>query len=249
MPTPIPPGLGLGVVEPVEAVEAFQARQLLEITFSWQDLWNEEHTRAFTVSRLTSERLLEFMRDELGKAVSNGTRLEDFRKAVMPRLISAGWWGKRTVVDTATGEKVNTTFDPSRLELIYSVNTRQSYAAGRWARIERTKDRFPFIMYRTMRDERVRLSHRPWDGLVLPVDHKFWETHFPPNGWRCRCTAFAVDERTIERYRRQGFAIKTTAPREEWVTFTNRRTGEVSKVPRGVDPGFAYNAGRRAGAT
>lgn len=248
MPTPIPAGLQLGVVTPEEAVAAFQARDLLAVTFSWQDLWNAEHTRAFTISRLTSERLLEFIQGELGKAIEEGTRLEDWAKTVRERLQASGWWGKRTVIDSATGEKVTTTFDPKRLELIYQVNTRQSYAAGRWARIERTKDRFPFVMYRTMRDERVRASHRPWDGLALPVDHPFWRTHFPPNGWRCRCTAFAVDEKTLDKYRRAGFQVKTEAPQERWVEFTNRRTGEVSQVPYGVDPGFGYNPGARGTA-
>lgn len=244
MPVPVPPGLQLGVVTPEEAVEAFQARGLLEVTFSWQDLWNAEHTRAFTISRLTEQRLLEFIRGELEKAVTEGTRLEDFRKAVQPRLVQAGWWGKRQVVDTATGEKVSTTFDPSRLELIYQVNTRQSYAAGRWARIERVKARFPLVMYRTMDDARVRAAHRPWHNLVLPVDHPFWKTHFPPNGWRCRCTAFGVDEKTVQRYRAAGQAIKTEAPPERWVPFTNKRTGEISRVPYGVDPGFGYNPGQ-----
>lgn len=247
MPTPIPAGLTLGVVTPEEAVAAFQARGLLEVTFSWQDLWNEEHASKFTVSRLTSERLLEFIREELEKAVTEGTRLEDWAKTVKERLVAAGWWGRRTVIDTATGEKVTTTFDPSRLRLIYEVNTRQSYAAGRWARIERLKERFPLIMYRTMRDERVRASHRPWDGLALPVDHPFWKAHFPPNGWRCRCTAFGVDEKQLAKFRKAGFEVKTEAPPERWVPFTNKRTGEVSRVPYGVDPGFAYNPGAVGG--
>lgn len=243
MPTPIPAGMTLGVVTPEEAIAAFRERELIEVTFSWQDLWQAEHTRAFTVSRLTEQRLLEFIQAELAKAVEDGTRLEEWAKTIRERLQASGWWGKRTVVDTATGEKVTTTFDPKRLELIYQVNTRQSYGSGRWARIERTKDRFPFVMYRTMRDERVRASHRPWDGVTLPVDHPWWRTHFPPNGWRCRCTAFAVDEKGMERYRRAGFKVKTEAPEERWVEFTNKRTGEVSQVPYGVDPGFAYNPG------
>lgn len=246
MPVEIPPGFTLGVLEPAEAVAAFQARELIAVTFSWQDLWNEEHTRAFTISRLTEQRLLEFIQAELEKAVQEGTRLEEWATTVRERLQEAGWWGKRRVIDAATGEEVTTTFDPSRLQLIFEVNTRQSYAAGRWARIERTKERFPLVMYRTMRDERVRASHRPWDGLALPADHPFWATHYPPNGWRCRCTAFAVDEKMLERYRRAGIPVKTEAPAERWVTFTNKRTGEVSKVPYGVDPGFGYNPGHAA---
>lgn len=244
MPTRIPPGFALGAVPPLDAIAAFQARQLLELTFSWQDMWQEEHTRAFTVSRLAEEALLAFVRDELDAAISAGTDFKDWAQTVQSRLESAGWWGRREVVDTATGEKVATTFDPRRLQLIFEVNTRQSYAAGRWKRIERSKDRLPFVVYRTMRDERVRVSHRAWDGVALPADDEWWDTHYPPCGWRCRCTAFATDERGLDKLRRAGVEIKTTAPPTEWVEFTNRRTGELSRVPHGVDPGFGYNPGK-----
>ena len=41
----------------------------------------------------------------------------------------------------------------------------------------------------------MRASHKPFDGLVLPIDNEFWREHYPPNGWRCRCIAFGIDER------------------------------------------------------
>ena len=37
-------------------------------------------------------------------------------------------------------------------------------------------------------------AHRVWDGIVLPIGHKFWEVHYPPNGWNCRCHAVSTDE-------------------------------------------------------
>lgn len=244
MPTAIPTGLQLGAVAPQDAISAFQARGLLETTFSWMDLWNEEHTRAFTVSRLAEEALLAFVRDELDKAIASGTEFKDWAGTVQSRLEQSGWWGRRDVVDTATGETVSTTFDPTRLQLIFEVNTRQAYAAGRWSRIERNKDRQPYVVYRTMHDERVRVSHRPWDGVALPVDHEFWDTHYPPCGWRCRCTAFATDARGLDKLRAAGVPVQTEAPPTRWVEFTNKRTGEVSRVPHGVDPGFGYNPGK-----
>ena len=137
MPTPIPTDFTLGAVAPEEAMAAFQARNLLETTFSWQDLWHVEHTRAFTISRLAETDLLDFVRAELDKAIEAGTDFRDWADTIQQRFEAAGWWGKRQVIDTATGEKVSTTFDPKRLQLIFEVNTRQSYAAGRWAGIER----------------------------------------------------------------------------------------------------------------
>ena len=94
------------------------------------------------------------------------------------------------------------------------------------------------------RDERVRHSHALWDGVALPVGHPWWNTHYPPNGWRCRCRAFAVSERDLARYEEDGVAVKRDAPPVVFTEFTNRSTGEVSKVPVGIDPGFAYNPGK-----
>ena len=41
-------------------------------------------------------------------------------------------------------------------------------------------------MYDAVNDSRTRPQHLEWDGLVLPVDHSFWQIHGPPNelGWR-----------------------------------------------------------------
>lgn len=244
MPTPIPPRLQLGYAEPRDAVDAFERRGLLQPSFRWQDTWQEEHARAFAVAGVQRLDILQVFQEELRAAAREGLSLEDFRPRVRARLVAQGWWGNIAITDPATGEKRITRFDNRRLGLIFDVNMRQSQAAGRWQRIERNAALFPFIMYRTMRDERVRASHRAWDGLVLPVNHAFWKTHYPPNGWRCRCTAFALNQRDIDRRRAAGETIRTEAPAIEWEPFINPRTGQIVPVPRGIDPGFAYNPGQ-----
>ena len=40
--------------------------------------------------------------------------------------------------------------------------------------------------------ERVRQSHAALAGICLPKDDPFWTEYYPPNGWRCRCTAVEV---------------------------------------------------------
>jgi len=244
MPTPVPPGFSLGIAEPKDAIAAFRQRKLLELTFGWEDLWNEEHTRAFTISRLAETDLLAFIQAELDKAIAKGTSLADWSETVQARLEQAGWWGRKEVVETSTGEVLQTVFNPARLELIFEVNVRQAQAAGRWQRIERSKKTLPLVIYRTMRDERVRKSHAAWDGVVLPVDDPWWDTHFPPCGWRCRCTAYAIDEGGVKELSAAGIKIQRKAPHVEWVDYINKRTGESSRVPAGVDPGFGYNPGK-----
>lgn len=244
MPVPVPPGLRLGVVEPQDAIAAFERRRLLEPSFRWQDVWQDEHARSFAVAGVMRMDVLQALQDEVELSVREGRSLEDFRSRARSRLVEKGFWGDVEITDPDSGEIRTTRFNDARLRTIFDVNMRQSYAAGRWQRIERSKRRFPFVVYRTMRDERVRASHAAWDNVVLPVDHPWWNTHYPPCGWRCRCTAFAVSERDLERRRAAGEKFKTEAPPLQPVTYVNPSTGEVASVPRGIDPGFAYNPGK-----
>ena len=75
---------------------------------------------------------------------------------------------------------------------------------------------------------------------MLPVEHPFWRTHYPPNGWRCRCLVQQLSEDDLERY---GFTISPDPPvrTRPWA---NKRTGELRHVPLGIDPGFDHNVGR-----
>ena len=58
------------------------------------------------------------------------------RQAIQPRLEKAGFWGDVEITDPRTGEIRTTRFNQARLDLIFDVNTRQSYAAGRWQQLQ-----------------------------------------------------------------------------------------------------------------
>lgn len=230
---------------PADAVSYLAGRGEIAKTYSWQDLWQEEHARQFTVSRLARADLLQSLREQITKSVGGDLSRRDFMRSAERMLGDAGWWGRKQLVDPATGELVSTTFDAARLKLIFDTNTRMAYAAGQWDRLQRTRRTHPFLRYVTMRDDRVRPAHRAWDSVTLPVDHAFWSTHFPPNGWKCRCRVVAVSRKDYEAGTTpSGQPMKKAAPdvvTREWV---NRRTGAIEQVPAGIDPGFGYNPGQ-----
>ena len=229
---------------PQEAVDYLQGRGQLAQTFNWQDVWQEEHATQFTVSRLANLDILEVMRDGITQSVNGDLSRRDWMKNTQALLEQAGWWGKKEVLDPATDETVTTTFDPARLKLIFDTNTRMAYSAGLWQRIERSKKTHPYIRYITKRDERVRLTHRAWDNLTLPVDHPFWQTHFPPNGWRCRCRATSISQAEYDKgLSPLGETLNKAAPEVKYRDWVNKRTGVVERVPVGIDPGFGYNPG------
>jgi hypothetical protein len=243
MPAPPPPGLKLGAIRPADAIGVFQQRKLLRPSFRWQDVWQEEHTRAFAVAGVLRLDVLQAIRSQLDAAIEAGTDFGRFHAALRSELVRLGFWGDIEITDPATGELRTTRFDQRRLALIYDVNMRQSHAAGRWARAMRAKE-MPYLVYRTMDDERVRREHRAWNWVVLPKEHPWWHTHYPPNGWRCRCHAYAIDDAGIRALLAAGKPIKREPPKVEWIEWLNKSTGRVERVPRGIDPGFAYNPGR-----
>ena len=59
--------------------------------------------------------------------------------------------------------------------------------AAKWGKFEKRKKLLPYLTYVTQGDARVRESHRALNKITKLVDDPFWDTHFPPNGWRCRC--------------------------------------------------------------
>lgn len=243
---------------PAGAVAALQARGQLSVSYAWQDVWQEEHGLQFTVSRLARLDLLQAVHQAIVKSVNGDLTRKDWMDDIEALLTQAGWWGTKAVTDPADGEVKLTTFDPARLRLIYDTNTRQAYAAGQWERVERSKRSLPYVRYVTRRDGRVRDEHAQWDNLVLPVDHAFWKTHWPPNGWRCRCLVISMSQAdydkgyTLDRpgaeYNIDAPLVKVPlrkdAPNLGEREYINPRTGEVMQVPNGIDPGFAYNPGQ-----
>lgn len=73
----------------------------------------------------------------------------------------------------------------------------QSQMAKDWAIADEQKEFIPYLEYRTQRDARVRDEHAVLDGITLPVDHKFWNTYMPKNGWRCRCFTVRHEEAEV----------------------------------------------------
>lgn len=254
---------------PAEAAAALAARSSMMETWSWMDLWEEQHASQFTISRLTRADLLQAVFDGLKKSVAGDLSRTDWTRDVRGLLQQAGWWGQKTITNPDTGEIVKTNFDNARLKLIYDTNTRQSYSAGQWMRTVRNQHTEPYIRYVTMHDDRVRPLHREWDGVTLPVDDDFWNTHLPPCGWRCRCRWISVSQKeyddgysewqppyiyetdasgkmTATRPPMQRIEFKKEAPDTVMVQFLNRSTGQIVQTPAGVDPGFGYNAGKAA---
>lgn len=224
-----------------EAIDHFRKKGYA-IGFSWRDVWKEEHAVAFTVAKAMRIDLLEDIRGAVDTAIAKGISVGEFKKQLRPILEAKGWWGRKDIEDPETGELRPATLGSNRrLKTIYDTNMRMAHSAGRWERAQRLKDRRPYLRYVAVQDERTRQTHRGWHDTVLPVDDPFWDTHYPPNGWRCRCTVQQLSDRDLTRF---GHKVSPRAPDLGTRDVVDRRRGEVHRVPVGIDPGFDYNVGK-----
>lgn len=227
---------------PEEALAYLKRRgKRLLPSFDYRDVWGEEHAYAFTVAKAMNLDVLSTIYQATERALAEGQTFEEFRRGLEPELVKQGWWGRKEMRDPVSGEVVDAQLgSPRRLKTIYRVNMRTARSAGQWARAQATKDVLPYFLYVLSPSKERRSEHEAWARrpTILPVDHPFWETRKPPNGWGCKCSVIQISE--AEARRRGG---PTEAPADDLRTYVNKRTREETTVPRGVDPAFAVNWG------
>lgn len=252
---------------PKDAIE-FLRRKKLRPEFDHRDVWAELHATHFTVAKMLQADLLKEVQDSLVKALEEGQTFRTWSNSIRPQLEKAGWWGVMPVEDPLADEtKLAQLGSPRRLRTIYRVNTRQARAAGQWQRIQRSKRAMPYLIYELGPSEEHRPEHVAWHGTILPVDHPWWDTHTPMNGWGCKCRIRQISERERDRLMDQGVPdqgtaerdadglptgrrirgsvpAKTLAPPLRERTWKNPRTGASERIPAGIDPGFQSNPGK-----
>lgn len=83
--------------------------------------------------------------------------------------------------------KLNSRYNQNYLQAEWQTARQPGLHAQNWQEYQRNKERYPNLRYRTQEDDRVREEHDRLRDIVKPVDDPFWDSYYPPNGWRCRC--------------------------------------------------------------
>lgn len=192
----------------------------------WDDMLKAEHDAGFMVAGAAKADLLADLAAAVDRAIAEGTTIEAFRKdfrAIVARHGWTGWTGENTAAGRAW-----------RTRTILVTNARTSYHAGRLAQLRAGK--FTLWVYRhNDAVEHPRPLHLSWNGITLPPDHPFWQTHYTPNGWGCRC--YVVGARSAAGARRLGGDPDKALP-DGWDDVMPK-TGE----PPGIDKGWGYMPG------
>lgn len=223
---------------PKEALDYVTAKGW-KVGFDYRDVWKAEHAANFTVAKAMELDILKDIREAVEEAIRDGRTFREFAKDLEPILVKKGWWGRKEMEDPETGEVMEAQLgNPRRLRTIYRANLRTARAAGQWERAQRTKSLRPYLLYELGPSARHRKEHQAWHGLILPMDDPFWETHYPPNGWGCKCRVRQISKREAER---RGVSDSPKIRKTPW---ENRRTGETQMVAEGIDPGWDWNPGK-----
>jgi SPP1 gp7 family putative phage head morphogenesis protein len=90
---------------------------------------------------------------------------------------------------------INKRYNVQYLEAERQQVMRAGTMGSKWLEIEADKDIYPYLKYTTQGDSHVREEHQALNGLVFPVNDPFWDSYYPPNGWRCRCSVRQLSER------------------------------------------------------
>ena len=136
--------------------------------------------------------------------------------------------------------------DPLQADLIFRTNIQTAYNVGHYEQMTDpgVMKLRPYWQYDAVNDAHTRPSHLAMDGRVFPADSAVWDSWFPPNGFRCRCTVKTLSKRQVEA---RGLKVEQSAPAFHQICFLlpidRFKPGSISHAAEGfggdlhVDPG------------
>lgn len=208
-----------------EAVRFWKDKVLLSHG-AYRRLSDEARLRAFAVAGIAKGDELATVFAALGRAIEAGISYGEFKKEIREILSRRGWTGKRAW----------------RVDNIFRTNIQTAYNVGRYRQMAKTARARPYWQYNAVNDTRTRPAHLALDGKVFPADHPFWDTWYPPNGFRCRCT---VKSMTARQAAERGIKVETKDPTGGLIEPVDPKTGR--RMPARLlipDPGFATHPGK-----
>lgn len=207
-------------VTPDKALAYWQSKRPVSAA-EFDKLDSAAKSRAFAVAGLAKQDMVSDLHASLYAAKQSGETLEQWKRRIPDILAAQGWNGHR-------------------LENIFRTNVQTAYNAGRYAQMREVAKGRPYWQYLAVGDERTRPAHAAINGMVFPADHEFWDTHYPPNGFRCRCTVRSLSARQVER---QGLEVQKDTPQD--LLYKDPATGmEIPIASVAPAPGFATNPGK-----
>ena len=159
---------------PAEAIEYFRRKKVMTRK-KFDKLTADARAAAFTVANIYRLDVLDGFKEEITKALNEGTPQREVIKKFRGILAGAG----------------HKELGAYHLEVVFRSQMALAYGVGRRRALEDVTDDLPYWRYNAVLDDRTRPAHRVLDGLIFPANHPFWNAHYPPWGFACRCSVTA----------------------------------------------------------
>jgi SPP1 gp7 family putative phage head morphogenesis protein len=177
------------LLEPVanqEAIDFIKSKPVVSQEV-FAKLLPELKGRVFTISGIEDMNILQKVRDRIADLPA-GANWNDVRDDIATDL------SPFFVDENADPETKDAQINAAnrRAELLLRTHGFQAYQAAQYDVMKRQVDVFEYWQYMTMEDDAVRPEHAALDGLILPADSSFWDDHYPPWDWGCRCLVRAI---------------------------------------------------------
>ena len=198
------------IAEPVapDAAIAFWKQRAKLTDEQAKALGEEAKHRAFYVTGLAKQDMVQLVSDGIEQALKNGETLADFKKRIAAAIETQGW-------------------HDYRVENIFRTNMQTAYSAGRYKKMQAVKASRPYWQYIAVMDKRVRPSHAILHEKVYPANHEFWASNYPPNGFRCRCGVRTLSARQVEKL---GLEVQKNMPGPDTVSYTHLTLPTICSV-------------------
>lgn len=167
--------------------------------------------RVFTSKRIAEADILQDFSLAIEQSLAQGTTFNKFRDTLVDTLDRLGWTGST----------------PYREAVIYRTQIQSMYNAGHYQSQTEPEvlQALPLWRYIATLDNRTRPDHARMHNTVLPANDPWWDVNYPPNGYNCRCTVVAVNQRIAEQ---RGLSVPKQRPDNI------------------ADKGFEFNPGKAA---
>ena len=143
--------------------------------------------QAFFSAQVASANVLQSLREECDAILAGKSTTGQARKRLTEFLAAEGYGIPKpgTKEDRDIGDITST----ARMELVLRQNVAMAQAVG-----ARKVSEHPFVVerYPNYRYLANTERHAQFDNLVLPKNHPFWATHYPP--WDYNCNCLVIDE-------------------------------------------------------
>lgn len=78
-------------------------------------------------------------------------------------------------------------FDIQHMRTEYTTAVRRAKLTANLRQFRKDEDIAPNLTWIASRSAEPRTSHKPYYGLTLDMNHRFWKEHFPGDEWGCKC--------------------------------------------------------------